>query len=124
VKDAITGGTAATVTGTLSTCTSVPPFAPGHCSTTLNGLFKGLVVTEPPAFVPMDLLMNSASDEMSVQAAAVAGSLLVTHLSVVVPPAVTVEGVAVKDAIAGGGALTVTDVVAALTIPVHCSVAV
>jgi hypothetical protein len=102
----------------------VLPFAPGHCSTTLNGLDKPLVVTEPPAFVPMDLLMNSPSDEMSVQAAAVAGSLLVTHLSVVVPPAVTVEGVAVNDTIAGGGTLTVTDVVAALAIPVHCSVAV
>jgi hypothetical protein len=127
VNDAITGGTGAGVTGTLSDWTSVLPFAPGHCSVTLNGLVNnGTVVTEPPAYVPREVLANSPLDEVSVQAGAVAGSFFVTQASVVVPPEVTVEGLAVNDKIAGagGGAVTVTDVVALLAIPVHVSVAV
>jgi hypothetical protein len=51
VNDVITGGTPG-VTGTLSVCTSVLPFAPGQCSVTLKVLVNGPVVTEPPAFVP------------------------------------------------------------------------
>jgi hypothetical protein len=69
--------------------------------------------------------VNSLLGEVSVQAVAVAGSWLVTQVSVVVPPAVTVAGLAVNDTIAGGGGGGVTlTVVVALAAPVHVSVAV